>query len=96
MFKVNNRNTRRRRGICSKLTIKTPERRHWRHSGVFVVNFEYISHLVLVFLLLTLSNQMPAGQMSLMQRLALTLLQAVTAKVCKKDTGLQAVTLRYT
>ena len=27
MFKVNNRNTRTRRKICSKLTIKTPERR---------------------------------------------------------------------
>ena len=54
MFKVSNRNTRCE--ICSKLTIKTPKRRHWRHSGVFIVNFEYISHLVLVFLLLTLSR----------------------------------------
>ena len=27
MFKVKNRNTRARSGICSKLTIKTPERR---------------------------------------------------------------------
>ena len=27
-FKVNNRNTRTRCEICSKLTIKTPERRH--------------------------------------------------------------------
>ena len=26
MFKVNNRNTRARREICPKLTIKTPER----------------------------------------------------------------------
>ena len=38
---------------CSKLTI---ERRHWRCSGVFIVNFKHISHLVLVFLLLTLSR----------------------------------------
>ena len=30
MFKINNRNTRRRCEICSKLTIKTPERRQWR------------------------------------------------------------------
>ena len=29
MFKVNNRNTRTWCKICSKLTIKTPERRHW-------------------------------------------------------------------
>ena len=28
LFKVNNRNTRTRCVICSKLTIKTPERRH--------------------------------------------------------------------
>ena len=55
LFKVNNRNTRTRCEICSKLTIKTPERRHWRRSGVFIVNFEHISHLVLVFWL-TLSR----------------------------------------
>ena len=30
-------------------------------SGVFVVNFEHISQLVLVFLLLTLSRSMPTG-----------------------------------
>ena len=42
--------------ICSKLTIKIPERRHWRRSGIFIVNFEHISYLVLVFLLLTLSS----------------------------------------
>ena len=31
--------------ICSKVTIKTPKRRHWRRFGVFIVNFEHISHL---------------------------------------------------
>ena len=56
MFKFNNRNTRTRCEICSKLTIKTPERRHWRRSGVFIVNCEHISHFVLVFLLLTLDR----------------------------------------
>ena len=55
MFKVNNRNTRTRCEICSKLTIKTPERYQWCPSGVFIVNLEHISHLLLVFLLLTLS-----------------------------------------
>ena len=54
LLKVNIRNTRTRCEICSKLTIKMPERRHWRHYGVFI-NFEHISHLVLVFLLLTLN-----------------------------------------
>ena len=61
MLKVNNRNTRARREISSKLTIKTPKRRHWRRSGVFIDNFEEISHLVLVLLFLTLSKSMPAG-----------------------------------
>ena len=56
LLKVNNRNTRTRCEICSKLTINTPERRHCRRSGVFIVNFEHISHLVLVFLLLTLNK----------------------------------------
>ena len=40
----------------SKLTIQTPERRYWRRSGVFIVNLEHMSHLVLLFLLLTLSR----------------------------------------
>ena len=41
---------------CSKLTIETLQQRvEWRRSGIFIVNFEHISHLVLVFLLLTLS-----------------------------------------
>ena len=52
MFKVNNRHTRTRYEICSELTIKTPERQQWRHSGVFIVNFEHILHLALVFILL--------------------------------------------
>ena len=52
MFKVN------RTRICSKLTIKIPERRYWPRSGVFTVKFEHVSHLVLVFLLLTLNRQM--------------------------------------
>ena len=41
--------------------MKTPERRHLRRSTVFIVNFEHISHLLLVFLSLTLNKQMLAG-----------------------------------
>ena len=55
LIKVNNRNIRKRCEICSKLIIKAPGRRHWRRFGVFIVNFEHISHFVLVFLLLTLN-----------------------------------------
>ena len=36
--------------VCSKLTIKTPERRHWHRSSVFIVNYEHILRLALVFL----------------------------------------------
>ena len=56
MFKVDNRNTRTRCEICSKLTVKTPERRNWRRSGVFILNFEHTIHINLVLLLLTLSS----------------------------------------
>ena len=61
LFKVNNRNTRKRYEICSKLTIKTPERRHWRSSCVYIVNFEHISHLYLVFLLLLWTSKCKLG-----------------------------------
>ena len=39
----------------------TPKRRHWRRSGVFIVNSEHISHFVLVFLSLTLTKVMSTG-----------------------------------
>ena len=42
MFKVNNRNTKIGSAICSKLTIKTSERRHW-HSSICVVNLEQVN-----------------------------------------------------
>ena len=42
---------------CSKLTIETLEQGvKYVQSYVLIVNFEQISHLVLVFLLLTLSS----------------------------------------
>ena len=63
MFKVNKRNSRTRCEICAKLTIKTPERLHWRRSSVFIVNFEHISPLLLLRLLLTLNMKLPAGYM---------------------------------
>ena len=50
---------------CSKLATEALEqgvkyvqrhmRRQWRSSGAFIVNFEHVSHLVLVFPLLTLN-----------------------------------------
>ena len=38
MFKVNDINTRARCEICSKVTIKIPERRH----SASIVNFEHV------------------------------------------------------
>ena len=61
VLKVNNRNNRERWGICSKLATKTQERCYWTYYGVFIANFEHVSHFFLVFLLLSLNNLMFAG-----------------------------------
>ena len=53
LVKVNNRNTKTRYEIFSKLT-KTPERCQYHRSGVFI-DSELVSYLVLVFLLLDLN-----------------------------------------
>ena len=55
LLKINSRNTRTKCEIYSNVTTKTPVQRYWCCSGVFIVKFEHISHLVLVFLLLTLN-----------------------------------------
>ena len=60
LFKFNNRNFRTRCEICSKLTVKTPEQHQCRRYGDFIINFEHISHLFLVFLFLTLSRLISA------------------------------------
>ena len=49
LLKISNGNTRTMFMICSKLTKKTPEQHHWRRSGLFIVNFEQISHIFLCF-----------------------------------------------
>ena len=59
LFKVINRNTRKRWEIFSELATKIPERRHWCRSGIngiVIVNVEHISHLFHLFLLLTLNT----------------------------------------
>ena len=42
LFKVNNKNTRKRCEIYSKLTLNTPERQSLLRCGVFIVNFEQV------------------------------------------------------
>ena len=59
LFKVNNITLEKDATyiqLTIKLTIKTPERCQWRRSGIFIVNFEHISHIFLVFLLLALNR----------------------------------------
>ena len=66
MLKFNNRSTTKRCGICLKLIIRAPKRcatdvalfslLFLLRSGIFIVNFEHISYLFPVFLLLTLNK----------------------------------------
>ena len=49
LLKDSNKNAWTRCEICSKLTIKTPERRQWHCSVVFIVNCGHLSHLVICF-----------------------------------------------
>ena len=56
LLKVNNVKIGAISEINSKLTIKTPEQCQWHRSGVFIVSFEQISHIALVFPLLTLNK----------------------------------------
>ena len=69
MFKVNNKDTR-----------TTP----WRRSGIFIVNFEHISHLVLVFLLLTLSRKIAGWVVPFLEEPLLALLLVFKAKPLRK------------
>ena len=64
LFKNKNRNIRKRYKTCSKLTIKTLERRHWRRPGVFSVSFGYISQLSLLSLMLALNTYIIAEKVS--------------------------------
>ena len=56
LFKFNTGNTRTGCETCSKLTIKIQERCQLLCSGVFIVKFEQISLIVLVFSLMTLKK----------------------------------------
>ena len=65
MLEFNNGSTTKRCGICLKLIIRAPKRcatdialfsLFLLRSGIFIVNFEHISYLFPVFLLLTLNK----------------------------------------
>ena len=74
---VNNSNIRKRCEICSKLRIKTPERR----SSFLIVNFEHISHFFLVFVL-TLNKYVFAGS----HPINLKTLKLLTAEIINRCT----------
>ena len=58
LFKINSRNTRKRCEICPMITKKKHQ------NGVIdVINFQHISHVFLVCLLLTLNKYMSAWYM---------------------------------
>ena len=61
LFKVNNRNRRKRCEICSKVTTKTPKRSHRHRSSVFIFNVQHFLHHSLVFLLFTVSMYLFSG-----------------------------------
>ena len=58
IFKVNKENTGTRCEICSKLTIKTPEKCQF---AISIFKCEHILQLVLVLLKLTLNKQILVG-----------------------------------
>ena len=79
LFKVSNTNTRKMCEICSELTIKTPEWRQWRRSSVFIVNFEQISHVVMVFPLLYWTSKCRLGSDAILEKhICFTVLFVVT------------------
>ena len=49
LFKLNNRNIRKKWEIYLKLAIKTQEKHQWRRSDIFIANVVHISHFYLVF-----------------------------------------------
>ena len=61
LFKVKNESTRTISKIHSKITTKTSERRHWRSSGVFIVNLKQILYIILAFPFLNLNKKMLVG-----------------------------------
>ena len=47
LFRVNKRSTGKKVwNMLTKFSIKIPERHQWRHSGILIVKFEHISHLL--------------------------------------------------
>ena len=81
MYNVNKKNTRKRCEICSKLTIKTPERRHWLCSGVFsLLNLNmfltFLSVCAVKYVLVGMHN---SGRFLLFFHICFSFLQIITS-----------------
>ena len=82
MLKVNNRNTGKSREICSKLSIKIPERRHCRCSVFFIVNFEHV--IVFSIVSIVRCKQVNVGWVNLQQTNRSSKLLIKTRLMCSK------------
>ena len=61
-FKVNNRNTRKRCEISSKLTIKTPEPCQWQQWGQHFVDFQQVNVSWVFLIFLVTDREIRLGQ----------------------------------
>ena len=61
-FKVNNRNTRKRCEISSKLTIKTPEPCQWQQWGQHFVDFQQVNVSWVFLIFLVTDREIRVGQ----------------------------------
>ena len=75
MFKVTIETLEQRCEICLKLTIKTSKRRQWRRSGIFIFNFEHISHLISSVSIVNFEHVI-AGWVYFLQHIGFTICEA--------------------
>ena len=59
LFNFINRNANNNCVMCLNLAIKTRERRQWRRSGVCIINFEHILHLLYCWLWACIASVKP-------------------------------------
>ena len=72
LFNANNKviGTKSMDIVPESLLLLTLNRWQCGRSGVFIINFEHILHLAIVFLLLTLNMQLLSGEQLFAQRLS--------------------------
>ena len=77
-LKVNSRHYRKKCLICSKLKIKKSEKRQWRRPfGVFIINFQYISHPFYCFYYWSWRGKYLSGISSLLLQVSFLLMNSI-------------------